>query len=65
MPNAEEFESFKDLFQYYCKSGPKAPIQSRNLMSGGMFAKLIRDGGLLDRKFTTTHVDILYAKCKR
>jgi hypothetical protein len=33
-------------------------------MEGKQFAKLVKDTGLLDKKLTTTDVDLIFAKIK-
>ena len=50
------------IFQSFCVFGAK---DSAPMMDGAKFSKFCRDMNLLDKKLTSTDVDIVFAKAKR
>ena len=53
-------EVFRSFCTFGASSGKEAPPQ----MDNAKFAKLTRDCHLLDKKLTSTDVDIIFAKVK-
>lgn len=51
----------EDLFKTYCAFGAK---DAAPLMDNAKFAKLARDTKILDKKVTSTDVDIIFSKVK-
>ena len=54
--------SVEAVFKSFCAFG--AGKDSTALMDGAKFAKMFRDLKLLDKKFTSTDVDIIFSKVK-
>eukprot|EP00112_Aurelia_sp_Birch-Aquarium-sp1_P007970 Seg187.11 transcript_id=Seg187.11/GoldUCD/mRNA.D3Y31 product="Tubulin polymerization-promoting protein family member 2" protein_id=Seg187.11/GoldUCD/D3Y31 len=50
-----------DLFKSYCTFGAK---DAAPLMDNAKFAKFARDTGILDKKLTSTDIDIIFSKVK-
>ncbi|GAQ86336.1 hypothetical protein KFL_002830130 [Klebsormidium nitens] len=57
-PHADELAQ---LFVTFCSFGSSKRVEE---MDGAKFAKFCRDTKIVDKKFTTTDVDLTYAKAK-
>ena len=53
--------SLENVFKQFCAFGAGGAAA---MMDGAKFAKLCRDTKLLDKKLTSTDVDIIFAKAK-
>eukprot|EP01065_Artemidia_motanka_P008551 TRINITY_DN14307_c0_g1_i1.p1 TRINITY_DN14307_c0_g1~~TRINITY_DN14307_c0_g1_i1.p1 ORF type:complete len:440 (+),score=142.74 TRINITY_DN14307_c0_g1_i1:73-1392(+) len=54
--------SLEDVFGSFCAFGAGGNAKAE--LDGGKFAKLCKDTKLIDKKFTTTDVDLLFSKVK-
>ncbi|GBG80331.1 hypothetical protein CBR_g30699 [Chara braunii] len=60
------YSSIEDVYETFANFGSGAVRTPAKLvnMDGGKFAKFCRDGGLLDKQFTATAVDLIFSKVK-